>query len=61
MSDAPRAGRQPDDRATIPPAFRALLERLRSNAIAEANELSRLLGLPTVATSRDWERKQGGR
>lgn len=36
----------------IPPALRPWLERLRASAIAEANELSRMLGLPEVRSDR---------
>lgn len=48
-----------DPRPTVPQShvLRPFLERLRQSAIAEANELSRLLGLPTVRQDRD---KRGG-
>ena len=39
----------------VPPShvLRPLLERLRASAIAEANEIGKLLGLPTVRQDRD--------
>lgn len=57
----PPPSREPDaaTAVVVPAALRPWLERLRASAIAEANELSRLLGMPTVTTAREWAKRNG--
>lgn len=53
--------RDDDETPDIPPALRVVLIQWRRARITEANELSRLLGLPPVRTSRARKKDGDGR